>query len=581
MLRLFGVAGVLALGALPAPAQVAESCTYDAATNAVTAVMTPGGEATLEIVSGQIRFGADPQPCGEATNTNTDSITVGGHGGSDETLVLDQRPNFFGPGATPETNTPEIEIATQLGDATDRVIVYGTDGDDFIAAGQSGVATSGDGDVDITFSPNAFPLEVHLLSGNDHFDARGTGGAGLVFLGPVAASGGDGDEALLRGGNGADTLDGGAGNDELEGLEGDDVLDGGPGVDVLRAGDGDDVVIGGLGADTFIGGAGDDAFHAVDLEPDTSLNGGPHATGDTAYYDAGVDPTPLFVETLIEGDETPPIVTCGSADDLWHADDVTIACTADDAESMLPDPGDEAFSLSTSVPAGSETADAATGTRAVCNGAAVCTTAGPVAGNKIDRKAPSNPTGVRSTDHSIGVWSRDRDVSIVFGGASDGGSGVDGLSFSWTTAPASDPDASKDLEETATGLTSPRLGNGRWFLHVATVDAVGNWSQASHHGPYLVDVTRPTVRTLPASPQAGQPVRLRYRTADNSDRTRERITVARSGSVIASWTRRMAVARLSEIQSVSWTPRRRGRYTFCVRAWDPAGNARRDCRTIR
>ena len=54
-----------------------------------------------------------------------------------------------------------------------------------MAAGQSGFATSSDGDVDFTFSPNAFNLEVHLLGGDDHFDARGTGGAGLHFTGPT------------------------------------------------------------------------------------------------------------------------------------------------------------------------------------------------------------------------------------------------------------------------------------------------------------------------------------------------------------------------------------------------------------
>ena len=64
---------VVLLGALPATAQVQESCTFDDATATVTAVMAPGGEATLEIVTGQIAFGADPQPCGGATNVNTDT----------------------------------------------------------------------------------------------------------------------------------------------------------------------------------------------------------------------------------------------------------------------------------------------------------------------------------------------------------------------------------------------------------------------------------------------------------------------------------------------------------------------------
>ena len=574
-LSLLAVAGALSLSALPATAQVEESCAYDPAQKEVIAVISPGGEATLQIVDGQIVFGADPQPCGEATNTTTDTISISGHAGSDETLVLDQRTGFFGPGVEPDQGTREIEITTQLGDSTDRVIVYGTEGDDFIAAGQNGLATSSDGDVDVTFSPNTFPLEVHLLGGNDHFDARGTGGAGFVFLGSVVATGGEGNETLIRGGDGSDELSGGPGNDVIHGHLGNDVLDGGAGDDDLRGGDGHDVLIGGPGADIFIGNDGDDVFHAIDLTADTSLNGGPGA--DTAYYDSSPDPAPLFVETLIGEDLTPPEVSCAAADGAWHADDVAITCTAEDPESLIPDPDDQAFALSTDVPAGSETADAATATREVCNGAGLCAPAGPVMGNKVDKKAPANPTGVRSTDHTVAKWSRDREVSIVFDPASDGGSGVDGLSYSWTTTATSEPDTEKDAEETATGIVSPTLGNGRWFLHIAAVDNLGHWSDADHYGPFLVDGERPRVRALAASGRVRSQIRLRYRTADNSGLTGERITVVRAGSVVAVWSRPQAGAQWSTIQSVLWTPRSKGSYSFCVQARDPAGNTRSDC----
>ena len=281
----------------------AESCAYDGLSRALTLTMTPGSTATLVLVSGQIWWGEVPRQCGAATSTNTDSISIEGAIGTTETLVLDQRGGVFGPGATPETNTPEIEISTNLGDASDRVIVYGTEGDDFSAAGQSGFATSTDGDVDVTFSPSTFRLDVHLLGGNDHFDARGTGGAGLNFLGPIVATGGDGDETLIRGGAAADSLDGGAGNDVLEGQDSADVFVGGPGNDTMGGGDGGDTMNGGPGADVFNGSAGDDTFLAQDDEADASLSGG--AGNDTAFIDAGIDPTPVAVENVF-GDETPP-----------------------------------------------------------------------------------------------------------------------------------------------------------------------------------------------------------------------------------------------------------------------------------
>ena len=46
-----------------------------------------------------------------------------------------------------------------------------------------------------------------------------------------------------------------------------------------------------------IGNDGDDTFRADDDENDPIISGGPGI--DTAYYDAGIDPTPAAVETRI------------------------------------------------------------------------------------------------------------------------------------------------------------------------------------------------------------------------------------------------------------------------------------------
>src|SRR5207244_9652972 len=91
---------------------------------------------------------------------------------------------------------------------------------------------------------------------------------------------------------------------------------------------------------------------------------------------------------LSTSDTTPPTITCGSPDGNWHASNVSIPCTANDSGSGLANPADASFSLSTSVPAGSEDANASTDSRQVCDNAGNCTTAGPISGNKIDRKAP-------------------------------------------------------------------------------------------------------------------------------------------------------------------------------------------------
>jgi hypothetical protein len=77
--------------------------------------------------------------------------------------------------------------------------------------------------------------------------------------------------------------------------------------------------------------------------------------------------------------------------------DVYLACSSADTLSGLAATSPASFQLSTSVPAGTETANAATGSQKLCDLAGNCATAGPIAGNHVDRKAPSislqAPTG--------------------------------------------------------------------------------------------------------------------------------------------------------------------------------------------
>ena len=297
LIRLIVLTGaiLLVMAAFPALA-AAESCSYNAGTKAVTAVIDPGDDATLVVVGGALHFGATPTACGAATTTTTDSISITGGTGTIESLTLDASGGVFGPGAATETNFPEIEMTVALGDAGDELLVIGTSGNDSVAMGASGFSFNSDGDVDVTFSPLPGHVEVHGGSGVNFLTGRGGWGAGLAFAGNVTLVGGDlGDE--LNGGNGSDQLTGGGGADVLNGNAGDDRLEGDGANDKLSGGEGKDFLVGGAGADTFTGGFGNDLLVAHDGEADTSINGG----GDTdiAYYDPGLDPTPSAVETAI------------------------------------------------------------------------------------------------------------------------------------------------------------------------------------------------------------------------------------------------------------------------------------------
>jgi Ca2+-binding RTX toxin-like protein len=302
MIAAFAAAtAAVAVSIVNAAEAAASSCVYDAGAQSMAVGMDPGGVTTLSVSGGDLLV--DGAPCLGATTTNTDSIAVTGHVGSNERLVLDERGGVFGPGATPESNVPEIEMTAMLGDTTDTLVVYGTEGDDAMSSGESGFALFGDGDVDVVITPNAFSLEVHLLGGHDFFNGRGTFGAGLAFKGPIVATGGDGND-LLRGSNKVDVIDGGAGNDEIDGVWGDDQIDAGPGDDEVLGGSENDTIDLGPGADSVVAGSGDDVVHADDGEADLSLLGGGNA--DTLVYDCQADPAPTQFETLTCGDEPPP-----------------------------------------------------------------------------------------------------------------------------------------------------------------------------------------------------------------------------------------------------------------------------------
>jgi hypothetical protein len=140
-------------------------------------------------------------------------------------------------------------------------------------------------------------------------------------------------------------------------------------------------------------------------------------------------------------DKKAPEVTCGSADGAWHATDVSISCTATDGGSGLA--GTSPFTLSTNVASGTETNNASTNSQSVADIVGNSSTAGPVAGNKVDKKAP-----VVSCGSADGAWHA-ADVTISCT-ATDGGSGLAGTSpftLSTSVSEGSETDAAATNSE--------------------------------------------------------------------------------------------------------------------------------------
>jgi len=119
-------------------------------------------------------------------------------------------------------------------------------------------------------------------------------------------------------------------------------------------------------------------------------------------------------------DTTAPNISCGSPDGLWHATDVSITCTASDTESGLALPETASFTLQTNVPVGTETSDAQTSSRLICDRVGNCATAGPIGGNKVDKKPPE----ITLTSPSSGaIYIIAQPVQASYE-CTDGGSGV-------------------------------------------------------------------------------------------------------------------------------------------------------------
>jgi pimeloyl-ACP methyl ester carboxylesterase len=207
-------------------------------------------------------------------------------------------------------------------------------------------------------------------------------------------------------------------------------------------------------------------------------------------------------------DRTAPAISCGAASAQWSAANVTIACTAADAGgSGLLNPADASFSLATTVPDGSETANALTGSRTVCDVAGNCATAGPIGGNKIDRKPPA----INIIAPTAGVYLLNQSVTANFN-CTDGGAGVSTCNGTL-----------------ASGARLDTASTGAKTFTITATDAVGNTATQSvgHTVSYNVCLQYDPSVASPAG--AANPIRIKLCDAGGADAGSNAITVTATG----------------------------------------------------
>jgi len=184
------------------------------------------------------------------------------------------------------------------------------------------------------------------------------------------------------------------------------------------------------------------------------LGDGPHTFTVNAADPAGSRSTDVSYTFVV--DTTPPTVACAMPVAGWHAADQSVACSASDAGSGLANPTDASFTLTTSMPNGTETASASTGSHQVCDQAGNCATAGPISGIKIDRKAPAiQATAITTGDgkpYSAGTWTN-QSVQVSFS-CTDLGSGVHPA----TVSPPATP-SGEGKDQSASGSCADMVGN--------------------------------------------------------------------------------------------------------------------------
>ncbi len=148
----------------------------------------------------------------------------------------------------------------------------------------------------------------------------------------------------------------------------------------------------------------------------------------TALDKVGNEATSTVVAAI---DDQAPDVSCAVPPVAWTDQDVSVPCTASDAQSGLADSAQATFTLSTAVTAGTATTSAETPSTTVCDNVGNCAAVGPFGPFEVDKSAPIVSAATSVTPSASGYVKVGTSLNVAAG---DIGSGITSVTYRATGA---------------------------------------------------------------------------------------------------------------------------------------------------
>ncbi|MCX5776628.1 MAG: hypothetical protein NTX32_03240 [Candidatus Firestonebacteria bacterium] len=182
-----------------------------------------------------------------------------------------------------------------------------------------------------------------------------------------------------------------------------------------------------------------------------------------------------------------------------------------------------------------------------------------------DSTAPSPVLIKSTTSHPSGDGSNNNcPMFLLEASDNDGGTGVKGFSWVFDNNPATVP--TELINCTSGSLVFPKTENGSWYLHVKAVDALGNWSAASHFSLLIKNTSllpESEVWSAPNPVRTGQKPVIRYFVSDSA---KVELTVFNEAGDLIAALNKEAFLGLNEITDLDINAWANGVYFYRLKA---------------